>query len=93
MSEAKEFPPQKVKEVVIEVAKLLKERGETISVAETVCLIFFFCLLMFRVCGVWFGVGVGVGVTWLFGRFGRFGRKCRLCFVIWIVTSRSPGVN
>lgn len=41
MSEAKEFPPQKVKEVVIEVAKLLKERGETVSVAETVCFICF----------------------------------------------------
>ncbi|KAF7960827.1 hypothetical protein EAE96_000500 [Botrytis aclada] len=35
MSEAKEFPPQKVRDVVIEVAKLLKERGETVSVAET----------------------------------------------------------
>ncbi|KAJ8066235.1 hypothetical protein OCU04_005319 [Sclerotinia nivalis] len=35
MSEAKEFPPQKVREVVIEVMGLLKERGETVSVAET----------------------------------------------------------
>lgn len=46
MSEAKEFPPQKVKEVVIEVAKLLKERGETVSVAETVC---FICFLVVAV--------------------------------------------
>ncbi|KAB8304412.1 hypothetical protein EYC80_003815 [Monilinia laxa] len=35
MSEAKEFPPQKVREVVVEVTRLLKERGETVSVAET----------------------------------------------------------
>ena len=31
-----EFPPKEVVEIVAEVAKLLKERGETISVAETV---------------------------------------------------------
>jgi len=35
MSAAQEFPPRKVREVVAEVAKLLKERGETVSVAET----------------------------------------------------------
>lgn len=34
---AKEFPPEKVRAVVAEVAKLLKERKETVSVAETVC--------------------------------------------------------
>ncbi|PQE22734.1 competence damage-inducible protein [Rutstroemia sp. NJR-2017a BVV2] len=36
MSGAQEFPPQKVRDVVVEVAKLLKERGETVSVAETI---------------------------------------------------------
>jgi hypothetical protein len=36
MSGAQEFPPRKVRDVVVEVAKLLKERGETVSVAETV---------------------------------------------------------
>ncbi|KAF7863852.1 hypothetical protein EAF04_006817 [Stromatinia cepivora] len=35
MSETKEFPPQKVREVVIEVMSLLKGRGDTVSVAET----------------------------------------------------------
>jgi hypothetical protein len=33
---ASEFPPAAVKPVVAEVAALLKERKETISVAETV---------------------------------------------------------
>lgn len=33
---AKEFPPEKVRSIVDEVAKLLKERKETVSVAETV---------------------------------------------------------
>jgi hypothetical protein len=37
MSAAKEFPPEKVRAVVNEVAGLLKERKETVSVAETVC--------------------------------------------------------
>jgi hypothetical protein len=36
MSEAKEFPPQKVRAIVAEVAALLKEKKETVSVAETV---------------------------------------------------------
>lgn len=36
MSGAQEFPPRKVRDVVVDVAKLLKERGETVSVAETV---------------------------------------------------------
>ena len=31
-----DFPPKEVNEIVAEVAKLLKERGETLSVAETV---------------------------------------------------------
>ncbi|KAM3088417.1 hypothetical protein ACMFMG_000061 [Clarireedia jacksonii] len=35
MSATQEFPPRKVRDVVVEVAKLLKERGETVSVAET----------------------------------------------------------
>jgi nicotinamide mononucleotide (NMN) deamidase PncC len=35
MSSAK-FPPEELKQIVEEVASLLKERGETISVAETV---------------------------------------------------------
>jgi hypothetical protein len=37
MSAANEFPPEKVRAVVSEVASLLKERKETVSVAETVC--------------------------------------------------------
>jgi hypothetical protein len=37
MAEVKEFPPQKVRAIVAEVAALLKERKETVSVAETVC--------------------------------------------------------
>ena len=37
MSAANEFPPEKVRAVVGEVASLLKERKETVSVAETVC--------------------------------------------------------
>jgi hypothetical protein len=36
MSAANEFPPEKVRAVVSEVASLLKERKETVSVAETV---------------------------------------------------------
>jgi hypothetical protein len=42
MSEAKEFPPQKVRAIVAEVAALLKEKKESVSVAETVCVRFFF---------------------------------------------------
>lgn len=37
MTEAKEFPPQKVRAIVAEVAALLKEKKESVSVAETVC--------------------------------------------------------
>jgi hypothetical protein len=37
MSAANEFLPEKVRAVVSEVASLLKERKETVSVAETVC--------------------------------------------------------
>jgi hypothetical protein len=40
MSAAKEFPPEKVRAIVSEVASLLKERKESISVAETVGLLF-----------------------------------------------------
>src|SRR6266536_5914350 len=36
MSTAKEFPPEKVRVIVQEVAALLKEKKESISVAETV---------------------------------------------------------
>lgn len=36
MSAAKEFPPEKVRAIVQEVASLLKERKESVSVAETV---------------------------------------------------------
>jgi len=36
MSTAKEFPPEKVRAIVSEVASLLKERKESVSVAETV---------------------------------------------------------
>ena len=36
MAEAKAFPPQQVRGIVGEVAALLKERKETVSVAETV---------------------------------------------------------
>lgn len=33
---AKEFPPERVRAIVAEVAGLLKESGESVSVAETV---------------------------------------------------------
>jgi hypothetical protein len=33
---ANDFPPEKVRAIVSEVAMLLKERKETVSVAETV---------------------------------------------------------
>ena len=36
MAEAKEFPPRQVRAIVSEVASFLKERKETVSVAETV---------------------------------------------------------
>jgi hypothetical protein len=36
MSLATQFPPQAVRQIVAEVAALLKERKETVSVAETV---------------------------------------------------------
>ena len=36
MAEAQEFPPRQVRAIVSEVAALLKERKETVSVAETV---------------------------------------------------------
>jgi hypothetical protein len=36
MAEVKEFPPLAVRAIVIEVATLLKDRKETVSVAETV---------------------------------------------------------
>ena len=39
MSEAKEFPPKKLRAIVSEVAALLKEKKESVSVAETVCCI------------------------------------------------------
>jgi hypothetical protein len=40
---AQEFPPEKVRAVVSEVATLLKEKKETVSVAETVRLRVSFC--------------------------------------------------
>jgi len=36
MAATASFPPAEVKEIVTEVATLLKEKGQTISVAETV---------------------------------------------------------
>ncbi len=47
-----EFPPEELRGVVGEVAGLLKEKGETVCVAETVCLSFltkgmFLCLVSF----------------------------------------------
>lgn len=47
MAEAHEFPPQRVRAIVEEVAALLKERNETVSVAETVrsYLVSLFCEL------------------------------------------------
>lgn len=39
MAETKEFPPQKIRAIVTEIATLLKEKGESVSVAETVCCI------------------------------------------------------
>ena len=44
MTENKEFPPEKIRAIVTEVATLLKEKGESASVAETVRLIP--CLLL-----------------------------------------------
>lgn len=35
---AKVFPPEKLKGVVAEVAALLKEKGQSVCVGETVCL-------------------------------------------------------
>jgi hypothetical protein len=37
---AQEFPPEKVRAIVAEVASLLRERKETVSVAETVCFLY-----------------------------------------------------
>ena len=37
MATAKEFPPEKIRSIVAEVASLLKERKESVCVAETVC--------------------------------------------------------
>lgn len=39
MAEAKEFPPEKIRGVVREVATLLKEKGQSVSIAETVSLL------------------------------------------------------
>ena len=36
---ARSFPPAAIEGIVSEVANLLKQRKETVSVAETVCLI------------------------------------------------------
>lgn len=36
MSAAKEFPPEKIRSIAAEVASLLKERKESVCVAETV---------------------------------------------------------
>ena len=36
MAEVKQFPPQKLRAIVAEVATLLKEKGESVSVVETV---------------------------------------------------------
>lgn len=41
MAEAKEFPPRSVRPIVNEVVALLKERHETVSVAETVRILCF----------------------------------------------------
>jgi hypothetical protein len=35
---ASDFPPKAVRAIVQDVASLLKERNETVSVAETVCI-------------------------------------------------------
>ena len=47
MSAAKEFPPEKVRAIVSEVASLLKERKESVSVAETVGVLFSLALSRF----------------------------------------------
>jgi hypothetical protein len=44
MTSAKEFPPEKVRAIVSEVASLLKEKKESVSVAETVCSCFLLSL-------------------------------------------------
>lgn len=55
------FPPDQVKGIVNEVAKLLKERKESVSVAETVCCLFSF-YLQNRRSFIWL---VEPGVLWL----------------------------
>ncbi len=57
MSTGKEFPPERVREVVKEVAMLLRERGESVSVAETVCLSFLFLFFSGNLCEIFWGFG------------------------------------
>jgi hypothetical protein len=45
LAETPEFPPLSVRAIVQEVGALLKERKETVSVAETVCF-----LLIYLIC-------------------------------------------
>ena len=58
---AKEFPPEKVRDVVVEVMALLKERGESVCVAETVCFLYSFLGLVKK----------GEGTLMVFGRAER----------------------
>lgn len=75
MAEAKEFPPRSVRPIVNEVVALLKERHETVSVAETVRILCFlsafvaaavFSLTLFRFQGrlVWLLTQEDGGTHW-----------------------------
>lgn len=62
MSTAREFPPEKVRAIVLEVAGLLKERKESVSVAETVSALP--GLLVVWVWKVGGGIGGGIMAMW-----------------------------
>lgn len=56
-----EFPPKSIRGVVAEVMGLLREKGESVCVAETVSLTFYFCGFWsvrsyFSCLGLWFFV-------------------------------------
>jgi hypothetical protein len=89
MAEAKEFPPQQVRVIVREVAALLKERKETVSVAETVRLdyspflptasssVFTSWVLLICVCMV--NGNLPTHLSWKSGRaFGSLSHRCQL---------------
>lgn len=55
MPGASQFPPEDIRAVLNEVVGLLKERQETVSVAETVG----FLMLIVELCGIWSEAGCG----------------------------------